>query len=1021
MKKYILIFLFLIAGWTGAYAQDKVHGVVTDKNDEPLVGVFVYIKGSTKGVQTNLDGIYEIAAPAKGKSYTLCFQYLGMISQEIEVRQQRRLNVTMQPDNELDAVMIVGAYGTKQRREDLVGSAFQVNADDLKDKPKLRVESLLEGMVPGMSVEANVDAASTDKRINIRIRGDASLSASNEPMWIIDGVPVYTGDKTNQMPGMSHSVSPLSYLDPDDIESITVLKDADQTTIYGANGANGVILVTTKSAAKNSPLRVSANVVAGVAAPDYSTMFKVMNARQYMEVAKEAWTNSGYAMSDFPFQDNDMNNYSTTSTDWARQYLGIGNDVYARLNLQSGSKRISSNISASYYLMKNIVKKDDQQRIVLNSRQKLDLWKGASLGFDLQGSYNITNIFSPGKSYLDVLPIYEPYTADGEYRLYNKKWDMTKHTWVTSRFTNNEIPSREEDDNVQRTLQSKANINFHWEIIKGLQLTSIFGFDYTHSHEDTYSSMKTLNGQDWDTGEKLGYSSRADASYLRWTNSNVLRYSTKIAQKHGIEVYGGFELLSQQNKMNRVSGSGFSNDNIKELAYASKISDYSSSNTTNKRSMSYFGRISYSYDSRYYLSANFRRDGDSGFGKYSKWATFWSVGASWNIHKETWFNADFMRMLKLKASYGTSGNSRVDSSSAEGTYSYGESYSYLGEMGAVIGTVPNPGLSWESKKMLNVGIRAEFNNIIDIEIEAYRNETKDLLSKMYVSRTITEDSVYGNVGRLLNMGVELSLHSYNILRKNFTWTTTFNLAHNTNRILEMYNGVTRSFGSTVWMVGYDRNTYCLVRWAGVDPSTGAPMWYDVNGNLTHTYDYANRVVDTRKNFSPILDGSLINNISWMNLSLSFQINYSIGGYALATYASNYFNDGYAITGGNQAVEVYYLRWTTPGQVAAFPKVSELSTKSGMNSTRFLYDKTYFNLSNISLSYRLPRRWIDTMKLSDFTLSFICNNVYLLTPDQFGTVQTNYGPVSKSQLNSYRTMKSGYPQTRTFSLGINVSF
>ena len=247
IRKYSVFFLVLLfcftIGANSALAQDFVTGVVTDKGGEPLVGVFVYPKGSTKGVQSDLDGKYRIAAPAAGKSYTLCFQYLGMVTQEFVIKQQRKLDVTLLPDNELDAVMIVGAYGTKQRREDLVGSAFQVNADALKDKPKLRVDNALEGLIPGMTIENTSDSAGSPRdRLSIRVRGDASLSGGNEPLWVIDGVPLYTGGNTNQMPGMSYTVSPISFLDPDDIESITVLKDADQTTIYGANGSNGVIL-----------------------------------------------------------------------------------------------------------------------------------------------------------------------------------------------------------------------------------------------------------------------------------------------------------------------------------------------------------------------------------------------------------------------------------------------------------------------------------------------------------------------------------------------------------------------------------------------------------------------------------------------------------------------------------------------------------------------------------------------------------------------------------------------------------
>lgn len=330
-------------------------------------------------------------------------------------------------------------------------------------------------------------------------------------------------------------------------------------------------------------------------------------------------------------------------------------------------------------------------------------------------------------------------------------------------------------------------------------------------------------------------------------------------------------------------------------------------------------------------------------------------------------------------------------------------------MGAVVSSVPNPGLSWESKHMFNTGIRTEIDKIADVEIEAYYNRTDDLISKMYVSRTITENSVYGNFGCLEDKGVELSLTTYNINHKNFRWRTDFNIASNKNKILKMYNGASRSFGTTIWMEGYDSGTFYLVRWAGVDPSDGMPMWYDVDGNITKTYSTDNRVVAKDKNSSPVCMGGLTNSFSIGNWHLSFQINYSIGGYALAGYAMNYMKDGYAIVDENQAVELYYYRWTTPGQLTAFPKVSQTSTKSGMSSTRFLYDKTSFTLANVALSFSVPHRILDKARLKGLSLSLVGDNLYLFTPDQ------------KKGFNSYKTMKYGYPVARMFTLSADISF
>ena len=985
--------------------SDKVTGKISAVDGEPLAGASVMIKGTKIGTTADIDGNYSIKAPSEGESYVLVFQYLGMRTKEITVSYQRKLNVRLEQDNELDGSVIVGAYGTKQSREDLIGSAFQVNADQLKDKPKTRIDNLLSGLVPGMSIEPNTDAAGTTRsRYETRIRGEASLSASNEPLWVIDGVPVYTGGRTNQMVGTSYTVSPLSYLNPDDIESITVLKDADQVTIYGADGSNGVILVTTKSGSKNKPLTVSARVNFGVATIDKSTQFRMMSQEQYLTVAKEAWVNAGNSLANFPYQDNDYNTYSTTDTDWSKEYLGVGTNLYADLSLTSGTEKTSNYVTGSYYQTNNTVKGDSQQRFSFRTRNTFDFTKWLKLNAQLSASYNTNDLFPLYRGFLETLPILEPYMSDGSFRLYNKVY--SSGGWVMQKFTKNEVPSREADTNKQRSVVTSANFSLEAKIIDGLKFTSQYAIDYTHSHEDIYYSRLTLNGMD-SAGNPKGSSRRADASYMNWTNVERLNFDRKFAEKHSVSAYAGIELRQVKYQTLYATGSGFMNDNIQEVGYADEASRKGYSSANIERKMSFLGRAVYSYDSRYYASFNIRRDGNSDFGEYSRWSNFWSAGLSWNIHKEKFFHNERIKMLKLKASYGFTGNSRVDTSGADGTYVYGSSYSYAGSTGAVIGSVPNPGLSWEKTRMVNAGVRIELHKIIDIELEYYNNVTSDMLSKIYVSRVLSSDRISSNIGRMRNSGIELNLSSTNFARKNFTWTTNFNIAHNSNKILELYNGVPTSFGSYAWMEGYDSQTWNLVRWAGVDPSDGSPMWYDKNGNITRTFSTANRV--PYKSKTPLLSGGLVNNLNWKNWTLSFQINYLIGGYALPTYASIYFKDGYDIISANQAVEVYKYRWTTPGVPSKFPKVSQLSSKSAMNSTRFIYNRTNFDLTNVALTYNIPDKVLTRLRLKSASASMVIDNLYIFTPDQ------------KSGLNSYKTMMYGYPRTRTLTLGVNIGF
>lgn len=593
---------------------DRVTGKIMAADGEPLAGASVMIRGTKIGTTADADGNFSIKAPEEGESYVLVFQYLGMRAKEIAVSTQRKLDVRLEEDNQLEGSFIVGAYGTKQSREDLIGSAFQVNADQLKDKPKTRIDNLLSGLVPGMTIEPNTDAAGTTRsRYETRIRGEASLSASNEPLWVIDGVPVYTGGRTNQMAGTSYTVSPLSYLNPDDIESITVLKDADQVTIYGADGSNGVILVTTKSGAKNKPLAVSARVNFGIATIDKSTEFRMMSQKQYLEVAKEAWANAGKNLNTFPYQDNEYNSYSTTDTDWSKEYLGVGTNLYADVSLTSGTDKMSNYVTGSYYRTNNTVKGDSQQRFSIRTRNTYDFTGWLKVNAQLSASYNNNDLFPLYRGYLETLPILEPYMSDGSFRLYNKVYDAKEGGWTMQKFTKNEVPKREANTNRQRSVVTSANFSAEMKIIDGLKFTAQYAIDYTHSHEDIYYSRVTLDGMD-SAGNPKGSSRRADASYINWTNVERLNFDRKFADKHSVSAYAGIELRQVKYQTLYATGSGFMNDNIQEVGYADESSrkGYSSSNI--ERKMSFLGRAVYSYDSRYYVSFNIRRDGNSDFG-----------------------------------------------------------------------------------------------------------------------------------------------------------------------------------------------------------------------------------------------------------------------------------------------------------------------------------------------------------------------------------------------------------------------
>jgi TonB-linked SusC/RagA family outer membrane protein len=1016
-KLYLLLILsFIIVSVHDISAQKenpstyKVSGVVVDERGEALAGVTILIGDTKKGLSTDIDGKFSINLSQS--PVTLYFSFVGMNRRSVIVDSKSgTLNVKLLPATQLAEVVIDGGYGLAQKRSDMVGSAYQIQAKDIEKLPAGRLDKLLDGLIPGVTVVPNSDSPGSPRtRYNIRVRGDASLSASNEPLWIIDGVPVYQGTSTNMMPGASYTISPLSYINSADIESITVLKDAASTSIYGANGANGVILVKTKKGTVTDRAEINATVRYGISQIDESTRYKVMNASQYMAYAKEAWVNGGQNINAFPYQDNDLNSYSTTDTNWGDLYYGTGQNMLAALSLRSGNAKNTNLLSLSYYKEKGTVTGNEQQRFTARFNSNYKFGDRLQIGAILSTSYNDNDLFSLGHEYYETLPIFTPYYADGyTNRLYNRIVNKVTYDaqgkpvydWSDVKFFDNSIPDRNDNTNKQKTYMTDGSASLEYIILDGLTLTDQFGISMMVTNEEMYSARTTLDGLN-SNNVPSGYSRRASATYMNWDNVLRLNYRREF---YGVKLNAllGTEFQHNQYSTLYATGSGFLNDHIQEIGYSDSSTRSGYSSTDKKRSLSYLGQAGLSYLDRYFLTANMRMDGNSSFGKYSQWSKFGSVGISWNLNKENFLQYDFIKLLKLKASLGTNGNSRIDSSVSTGTYSYGDTYSYNGQMGAVSSSIANPGLSWESTTMFNAGVRAKLWNWFEIETEFYNNYTTDLLTKIYTSRTITDDRLYANVGEMRNRGFEVTINTKNIQNDVFGWNTDLIVSHNSNKITKLYNGVMTSFGTTVWAVDKPKSAFYLVRWAGVDPATGAPMWYDKNGNITFAYSADDRVI-LDESPDPWATGSFTNTILYKNFSLSVMLNYTFGGYTLSALAMRGLQDGYDVTSGNADIDAV-THWSKPGDLSVNPRISTVSSKSAMSSTRYLYSTTNVRLQNVALSYKVPDELCHKVKLSSCSFSLTGDNLYLWTPDQ------------RKGHNSYKTLMNAYPVERNLSLSM----
>ena len=1007
--KCVLLWLFAALTALPAWAANVVvRGIVVDTQGDPLIGVTVQQKDTKNMCLTDLDGRYTLSVSGSLPA-TLTFSYVGMKKLTQRVASTAEQTVRMQEDSKIiKDVVIVGAYGTMQKRSDLVGSAYQVGSKELENLPKGRLDTMLDGLMPGVKIDINSDSPDNSRpRFNVRVRGEGSLSASSEPLWVIDGVPMFTGGTTNLMPGQNYTVSPLSFLNPDDIESITVLKDATATSIYGADGGNGVVLVTTKKG-REGKTNVSVNVEYGIANIDRSTAPKVLNAQQFLELAREAYANAGLDPRAFPYQDNELNQYSTTDTDWLDVYYDTGSTFQGNVAVNGGADKAKYYLSGAYYQNQSTIKGNKQQRFSMRSNLDFQLHKKVKLNTILSASYNTNDLFNMGRDFYENLPIFSPYNPDGTLRLYNRMvsgLDADGNPVFKDYKFFNSVAEREQNENNQKALYVNANFSLKYDIMQGLSYTGQFGVDFQSNLEQMYSSQKNWSGTSVIGSE--GYSTRQSAHVSNWNTIHRLNFNRTFG-RHTIGVLAGFEAGSRDYTVVGATGSGFINDYIQDVSYANSRNGSNYSSTTRKAS--FLGQISYSFDSRYYLTFNGRRDGNSQFGSDVRWADFASVGVSWNVHNEKFFKIPWITVLKLKASYGANGNSRLGSQEALGLYSYGESYAYNGEMGGTQSGTPNHTLSWETTYKTNLGFRLELFNRFDIDFDWYNHHTKNLLSNLDVSRTTGDTKVYRNVGEMRNRGFDLSLTTKNIVSEKedgFKWTTELNLAHNTNVLLKLYNGIQKNFGTYSYIEGYDVSTMFLVRWAGVDPADGSPMWYDKDGNITKQYSADNRVAGDNSHSD--VTGGMTNTLSYKGFSLRFLLNYQFGGYAFTSFGRDMFSDGLYSSSQNQAVE-QLDRWQKPGDVALSPKpIWGVSTSSVMNSTRYLYNKTLIRLQNVVLSYRFSRDLIKPLGLNQCVVSLIGNNLFA------------YSPYASSDHNSYKTCMSGYPAERSFSLSVNVGF
>lgn len=991
MKRLLSVF-FLLCGLllTSAAQQKTVTGMVTSSEDNlGIPGVTVLIKGTTIGVVTDVDGNYSIQA---SPGQILVFRFTGQKTQEVTVGAANTIDIVMQPDLlNLEEVVVV-AYGV-QKREASTGSVGEVKSSEIQNVPETSIEKMLSGKVAGVQVTAT--SGQPGANTQIRIRGISSINAGSEPLYVIDGIPVMSGDQSF----FTNTGNALASLNPNDVESMTILKDAAASSIYGSRAANGVILITTKSG-KAGAAKMNFRASYGVEQIANDNGYRPLTAEEYLAFQRTAVINAGGN----PDDPSNSKYYFPNSlldgpiTDWMKELTRTGSIYSAELSAQGGSDRTQHFFSGLYDKHEGIVYGSDFTKFSIRSNVDHQLNKKLKLGVRFNGAYSVANDV-PMQSMYYVNPLFammmiKPFTPirndDGTYNLV-----------IPENANANPRATAEYDPQWEKQYRLNTNGFLEYQIIKGLTAKTANSIELTDGEGVRYWSPEA------NYGETLGYLQTSRTKYVLLTTSNTLNFDKEFGS-HNLSIVGGQEASKfDYNEYYIVSPNV--DPNIPFPNTATSDDDDADYYETAYTIMSFFGVARYNYDNKYYLQASLRTDGSSRFGSKNRWGTFWSVGASWNIHKEHFMdNVEFINMLKLRGSYGISGNFNIGNYAQYGLYGAGQ---YNGNSVMVPTQPSNPDIGWENNTGYNAGLDFALFDRITGSVDVYSRKTLDMLLAYPLSRTSGFSSITTNIGSIKNEGIEFMLDGTLIAGNNFEWSAGFNVAHNNSTILDL--GKDEQFipgnNRLVHKVGEHLYSFYLYDYAGVNPANGDAMWYNENGELTNNYAQARRIIAGTP--EPKLTGGINTKLAAYGVTLDVNLEYKWGN-LVSIEENRYANsDGYSWpnTGANTQLDY----WTTPGQIARNPKpiANNTTSSNGYRSTRWLYDGSYLRLKNITLSYNLPRAVVNKMKMQNLRVYASAVNLYTFHNVDFWDPERGVDGCGFGI----------YPMTKKIIGGIEVSF
>lgn len=985
--------------------QRTVSGSITDSNGQPLIGVNIIVKGSTIGTQTDFDGKYKIDVP---EGAILIFSYVGMASQTITVGDKTVIDLIMKEDAaQLNEVLIVG-YGT-QTKESLTGSVGVVKSAELEQVPVSTFEQSLRGSIAGVQATA-LDGA-PGSNTEIRIRGIGSINASSEPLYVIDGIPISAGSQsTNDNDGASSNV--MASINPNDIESISILKDAASTAIYGSRGANGVILITTKQG-KSGKATIELKTLTGFNSQASKNILKPLNAAQYKELFIEGYVNRGdtpaeaQARLDARFiQQIDPSTGQPTDTNWLDAITRTGVTQSYDLSVRGGTDKVKYFMSGGYM---------DQESYIIGYgftrfSTRANLEYKANDFITISNNISIADIKSstaedggswnnPFKVSLELSPLIPIYDENGQFNALHASSNYFP-------IGPNIVGSLSGDDKWE-TVTNRIIDNFSVSItpLKNLVFRSQWNFDIINLRDSQYYNRRYGAGYNVN-----GSAYEGSVTSKTWVGTQTLDYNFSIADTHNVNLLFGYEAQKTKRESFWTSGTDFPNDIVTTLSAAALIDGSGTRSEYTFASM--FFRANYNYENKYYLSGSIRRDGSSRFGADNRYGTFYSVGASWNAHKEDFLSdLSFLNVLKLRSSFGITGNAAIGNYDALGFYTYNNAYD--GDPGGSPSQLGNPNLGWETQENFNIGLDFAIFNKINGTVEYFNRVSSDLILDVPISPTTGFTELTQNFGTMKNSGLELMLNANIIDNDDFLWNVGFNTTFLKNEITELVEDF--NAGAYRRQVGQDFQSFYLYGWAGVDQTNGLPQYYtdETETTITNNIGQASRYLQG-KSATPDFFGGINTSFAYKEFSLSANFIYSSGNYLFDSRARGSLGDG-RLTPRSTATWLYENRWV-PGKTDALVPKFRWGGQSGSNEanqSRWLYEGDFIRLKDLTLAYKFPESITSLLKINTARIYARGTNILTWTKDK-----DLYIDPEQAIDGSYTALT---PAMKTVAFGLDIQF